>query len=93
MYVRAIVSNAVIEDGLLVPQRAVTRNPQGEATAMVVGADNTVEARTVQITSSIGNRWLVQAGLAAGDQVIVEGLQKIGPGAAVQPTIVDVDAL
>jgi membrane fusion protein (multidrug efflux system) len=93
MYVRAVVSNAVVQDGLLVPQRAVTRNPRGEATALVVAADNTVELRTVEVGSSIGNRWLVHAGLAAGDQVIVEGLQKVGPGAVVAPSVVDVDTL
>ena len=93
MYVRAVVSNAVIEDGLLVPQRAITRNARGEAIAMVVGADNTVAVRTVEVVNSIGNRWLVRAGLVPGDQVIVEGLQKIGPGAIVQPAIVDADAL
>jgi membrane fusion protein (multidrug efflux system) len=93
MYLRAVVSNAVIQDGLLVPQRAITRNARGEAIAMVVGADNSVEARTVDISSSIGNRWVVRSGLTAGDRVIVEGLQKIAPGAVVDPAIVDLAEL
>jgi membrane fusion protein (multidrug efflux system) len=93
MYVRAVVSNAVLQDGLLVPQQGITRNAQGEAIAMVVGADNTVEARTVDVTRAIGNRWLVRSGLATGDRVIVEGLQKIAPGAPVQVTVVDASAL
>jgi membrane fusion protein (multidrug efflux system) len=93
MYVRAVVSNAVIPDGLLLPQRAITRNARGEAIAMVVGADNTVEARTVDLGGSKGNRWVVRSGLAAGDRVIVEGLQKIAPGAVVDPAVVDIAKL
>jgi membrane fusion protein (multidrug efflux system) len=86
MYVRALVSNGERADGLLVPQPGITRDPKGNAIAMVVGADGKVEQRTVQVSQTVGNRWLVEGGLAAGDQVIVEGLQKIRPGAAVQPT-------
>jgi membrane fusion protein (multidrug efflux system) len=93
MYLRAVISNAVIQDGLLVPQRAITRNVRGEAIAMVVGADNLVEARTVDVSSSTGNRLVVRSGLAAGDRVIVEGLQKIAPGAVVDPAIVDLAEL
>jgi len=89
MYVRAVVSNAVLQEGLLVPQQGITRNANGQAMAMVVGADDTVEARTVDVSNTIGDRWLVRAGLAAGDRVIVEGLQKIRPGARVQATVVD----
>jgi membrane fusion protein (multidrug efflux system) len=89
MYVRAVVSNAVVQDGLLVPQQGITRDPKGQAIAMVIGADNTVEARTVEVSHAMGDRWLVRSGLAAGDRVIVEGLQKIGPGMPVAPTLVD----
>lgn len=93
MYVRAVVSNAVVEDGLLVPQRGITRNPQGRAIAMVVGPDDTVEARTVNVSSTVGDSWLVRDGLSPGDRVVVEGLQKISPGTTVEPTVVDADAL
>lgn len=86
MYVRAVVSNAVREDGILVPQQAVMRDPKGNASAMVVTADNTAEARPVTVSRAVGNQWLVESGLAAGDRVIVEGLQKVQPGAPVQPT-------
>ena len=64
MYVRAVISNAVVQDGLLVPQRGIMRNQSGTAIAMVVGADNKVEARTVDVGSTIGDRWLVRKGLA-----------------------------
>ena len=83
MYVRAVVSNGQRQNGLLVPQQGITRNPLGEAVAMVVGTDNTVEQRKVQVNRTVGDRWLVDAGLAAGERVIVAGLQKIQPGAQV----------
>jgi len=89
MYVRAVVSNAVLQDALLVPQQGIMRTPQGEAFAMVVNADNTVERRMVEVSQTIGDRWLVRAGLAAGDRVIVEGLQKVAPGVQVDPILID----
>lgn len=88
MYVRAVVSNAVLQDVILVPQQGITRNARGQATAMVVGADNTVERRTVEVSRTIDDHWLVTSGLVAGDHVIVEGLQKIAPGMLVEPTVV-----
>lgn len=86
MYVRAQVSTAIIEDGLLVPQQGITRNPKGEAIAMVVAADDTVERRTVDVSITLDGNWLVRDGLAAGDRVVVEGLQKIMPGRKVTIT-------
>jgi membrane fusion protein, multidrug efflux system len=89
MYVRAVVSNAVLSDGLLVPQQGIMRNPQGEAFAMLVTSDNMIERRTVEVGRAVGDRWLVHGGLAAGDRVVVEGLQKIAPGMQVAPTLID----
>lgn len=86
MYVRAVVSPAVLERGLLVPQQGITRDPKGNATAMVVGADGKVEQRAVEVNRTIGSQWLVDSGLEAGDRVIVSGLQKIGPGMPVETT-------
>jgi membrane fusion protein (multidrug efflux system) len=86
MYVRAAVGDGQRVDALLVPQQGVTRDSTGHTTSMVVGKDNKVEARKVQVSRTIGDQWLVEEGLAAGDRVIVEGLQKIQPGAAVQAT-------
>jgi membrane fusion protein, multidrug efflux system len=86
MYVRAIVGDGERQDALLVPQQGVTRDPRGQSLAMVVGAGNKVEPRTIQVSRAIGDKWLVEDGLLAGDRVIVEGLQKIRPGAPVQPT-------
>lgn len=84
MYVRAQIGMGQRADGLLVPQQGITRTPKGDATALVVAADGTVEQRTVQVDRTIGDRWLVESGLAAGDRVIVEGLQKVRPGAHVE---------
>ena len=85
-FVRATISEGVLRNALLAPQRGITRDPKGNATAMVVGKDGKVELRNVTTARSVGDQWLVTAGLAAGDRVIVEGLQKIGPGMPVQAT-------
>jgi membrane fusion protein (multidrug efflux system) len=86
MYVRAALSNGERQNALLVPQQGITRDPKGNANAMVVAADNTVQPRPVQVSRTIGDKWLVDAGLQAGDRVIIEGLQKIKPGMPVQAT-------
>lgn len=86
MYVRAQVGNAVLDNALLAPQRGITHDPRGQAIAMVLNDDNVVEQRVVQIGQAVGNQWLVKEGLAAGDRVIVEGLQKIQAGQPAQLT-------
>lgn len=86
MYVRAVISNAVIDDGLLVPQQAIARDPTGNTSAMVLTDDNTVEQRDVTVGRTVGSDWLVSDGLSAGDRVIIEGLQKIQPGMQVNVT-------
>ena len=85
MYVRAEVGNGVRRQALMVPQQGVTRNPKGEATAMIVGLDNRVLVRQVMVNRAIGNQWLIDGGLAAGERVIVEGMQKVRPGAVTAP--------
>ncbi|MEG1346824.1 MAG: efflux RND transporter periplasmic adaptor subunit [Hafnia sp.] len=84
LFVRARLDEGIKNNALLVPQQGVTRNPRGEATVMVVGADNKVENRTVTAAQAIGDKWLVTAGLKSGDKVIVTGLQKIRPGVQVK---------
>lgn len=86
MYVRAVVGDGERQNAILVPQQGVTRDPKGGTTAMVVDKDGKVEVRPVVVSRAIGNKWLVESGLAAGDRVIVEGLQKIQPGTPVQAT-------
>lgn len=86
MYVRAVLRNAVLEEGILVPQQAVSRDAKGNANAMVITEDQTVEQRVVEVDRTVGDKWLVRSGLRAGDRVVVEGLQKIQPGMRVQVT-------
>jgi membrane fusion protein (multidrug efflux system) len=85
MYVKATISEGQLASGLLAPQQGITRDPKGNATAMVVGAENKVEVRNVSVSRTVGDQWLVSDGLKAGDRVIVEGLQKIQPGMPVRP--------
>jgi membrane fusion protein (multidrug efflux system) len=84
MYVRAQVDMGQRPQGLLAPQQAITRDPKGQAVAMVVNAEGVVEARVLSASRTQGDQWLVDEGLQAGDRVIVEGLQKIKPGAHVR---------
>jgi len=80
MYVRALLEEGVRDNAILAPQRGVTRDARGQAVAMVVDAEGKVEQRQLVTERTIGDQWLVSKGLAAGDRVIVEGLQKIRPG-------------
>lgn len=84
MYVRAIVEEGVMEQAILVPQQGVTRDPKGNAIAMVVGGDGKVEQRMLQVDRAIGDQWLVREGLRPGDRLILDGLQKIRPGVSVK---------
>ncbi len=92
MYVRALVEQGIDREGLRVPQQGVTHNARGEAIALVVKDDNTVEQRVIEAASAIGDQWIVTSGLKPGERVIVEGLQKARVGAAVQPVPADGDA-
>jgi membrane fusion protein (multidrug efflux system) len=83
-FVRARIPQAVLNDVLTVPQQAVSRKPDG-ATVLVVGADGLVAVRPVEVGDAVGDAWLITKGLAAGDVVIVDGLQKARPGSPVTP--------
>lgn len=84
MYVRARLAQGVDRDAILVPHAALNRNPRGEAQVMVVNGEGKVEARVVEAEQSAGDKWVVTAGLKAGERVIIEGLQRARPGAQVQ---------
>lgn len=84
MFVRAILEEGVNDNAILVPQRSVTRNPQGEAMVMAIGAGEKVEPRPIKVVRTVGDNWLVSDGLKAGDRVILEGLQKAKPGTPVK---------
>lgn len=83
MFVHAHLATGTRSDAVLVPQQGVTRTPNGDATALVVNADNRVELRKIVTERTVGNHWLVSAGLSPGDRLITEGLQFIRPGSAV----------
>ncbi|WP_312568048.1 efflux RND transporter periplasmic adaptor subunit [Comamonas sp.] len=77
MFVRAQVQTAARDAALLVPQQAVWRNTQGQAMVWAVGEDKIAKPRSVQAVRTVGNTWLVEGGLQAGEQVVTEGLQKL----------------
>lgn len=84
MYVRAMIEEGVLAQAMLVPQEAVVRNAQGQALAMVVDAGDKVVARPLELDRAVDGNWVVLKGLAAGDRVVVEGLQKARPGMQVR---------
>lgn len=83
-YVRAVIAAGARKGALLVPQQGIARDPKGNTTALVVDGEGKAALRAVRVSQAIGDRWLVEDGLEAGDRVIVEGLQKVRPGAPVQ---------
>ncbi len=84
MFVRAVVEEGVRDQALLVPQQGVSRDPKGNPIALVVESDNKVAQRPLGLDRAIGDRWLVTRGLGPGDRVIVEGIERIRPGAPVR---------
>ena len=84
MFVRAVVTEGVNEQAILIPQQAVSRDPKGNPLAMVVDDAEKVEQKILNLDRAIGGRWLVSDGLAPGDRVIVEGMQWVRPGSPVK---------
>jgi len=85
MFVREEIQEGVRQGAVLAPQQGVSHDQKGQPNALVVGADNTVELRTIGTDRAIGDQWLVTSGLKPGDRVIVEGIQSAKPGAKVVP--------
>jgi membrane fusion protein (multidrug efflux system) len=84
MFVRALVAQSKRPNAILAPQPGVTRDPKGNATALVVGPDERVVLRTIRASRVIDDQWLVETGLAAGERLIVEGTGKVRPGQKVK---------
>jgi membrane fusion protein (multidrug efflux system) len=84
MFVRVAVSEGANDQAIMVPQQAVTRDPKGNPVALIVDAAGKAAERRLTLDRAIGDQWLVAAGLAAGDRVIVEGMQRARPGTAVK---------
>jgi membrane fusion protein (multidrug efflux system) len=75
-----VLDSGLNETAIVVPQQGVTRNPKGQATALLLNKENKVELRILKTSSALGNKWLVTSGLEVGERVIVEGLQRVKPG-------------
>jgi len=84
MFVRGIVKEGTVQEAILVPQQGVGRNPKGEATALVVDEAGVIQQRLLTLDRAIGDQWLVTAGLAGGERLIVEGFQRVRPGMTVK---------
>jgi membrane fusion protein (multidrug efflux system) len=91
MFVREEIQEGVRKDGLLVPQRGITHNDRGDATALVIGPDGKAALRIVTVDRAIGTNWLVSDGLKDGDRVVVSGLQSVRPGDTPKVTEVTAD--
>ena len=84
MFVRTVVKEGINKQAILIPQQGVSRDHKGNPVALIVDGQSKVGLRILTIDRAIGNKWLVSAGLAPGDRVIVEGLKMLRPGAAVK---------
>ena len=84
MFVRAVLKEGVNAQNILIPQQAVSRDPKGDPFALIVDAEDQVQQRPLTLDRAIGDQWLVTAGLEPGDRVVVEGLQRVRPGAKVK---------
>jgi len=84
MYVRAVLEEGINEQAILIPMQRVSRDPKGNPLTLIVDNQNKVQQRMLKCERTIGNRWLVTSGLAAGDRIIVEGVQKTKPGTSVK---------
>src|SRR5215468_10402336 len=83
MFVREQIQEGVRQGAVLAPQQGISHDQKGEANALVVGPDDKVELRTLQVDRAIGDQWVVSAGLQAGDRIVVEGIQAAKPGSQV----------
>jgi membrane fusion protein (multidrug efflux system) len=84
MYVRAIVQEGVVDQAILVPQQAVSRDPKGNPLVLIVDGSEKVAQRKLSVDRAIGDKWLVTEGLQPGDRLVVEGVQRVRPGASVK---------
>jgi membrane fusion protein (multidrug efflux system) len=84
MFVQAIVKEGINEQAILIPQQSVSRDPKGNPLAMIIGPENKAVQVRLTLDRSIEDKWLVASGLKPGDQVIVEGLQRVRPDTVVR---------
>lgn len=84
MFVRGVLPEGVSEQAILIPQQTVARDAKGNPVALIVDNEGKVQQRQLVVDRTVGDQWLVTSGLAPGDLVIAEGMQKVRPGAVVK---------
>jgi membrane fusion protein (multidrug efflux system) len=84
MFVRAILKEGINREAILIPQQSLFRTPKGDPFALIVNTEDKVAQKMVTLDRAIEDAWLVSSGIAAGDRVIIEGTQKVGPGSSVK---------
>ena len=82
--VRTVVQEGIAEEAILIPQQALSRDPKGNPVALIVDAEGKVQQQMLTLDRAMGDQWLVASGLTPGDHLIVEGAQKVRPGAFVR---------
>ena len=87
MFVRGELSQGIQARGILIPQRAVSRDDRGRPTVLVVGKNDMAEVRVIQADRTSGDNWVVTAGLKPGDKVIVDAGPLLRPGVPVKPQL------
>jgi membrane fusion protein (multidrug efflux system) len=85
LFVKARIPQAKDDAAILIPQQTAVRNADGSVIVWAVDSENTVNPRPVSVSDAVGNKWAVMSGLQPGDRIVLEGLQKIRPGAKVNP--------
>lgn len=85
MFVRGVATLGQRENVILAPQRAVTRDPRGQAAAFVIGEGDKIEPRQLQVSHAVGANWIVEKGLSPGDRLVMDGFQRIRPGLVAKP--------
>jgi membrane fusion protein (multidrug efflux system) len=91
MFARAVIQEGVNNQAILIPQQAVSRDPKGNPIALIVDAESKVQQRMLTVDRAIGDQWLITSGLVAGERIIIEGVQKVRPGAPVRSVPADAD--
>ena len=84
MFVRAIVEEGSSDNTILIPQQCIVRDPKGNPGVLVINAESKAERRALVLDRAIGDKWVVSSGLAPGDKVIMEGIQRVRPGMPVK---------
>jgi len=84
MFVRAVVKEGTNEQAILIPQQALSRDPKGNPITLIVDGEGKIQQRMLSVDRAIRDKWLISSGLASGDHVVVEGIQKVRPGASVK---------